>query len=263
MTSIQSLAAGRKDMLMIDPRIIQEKPGWNNRHNTQELADHIRNLAESIKVAGVQKPLTVYLENDVVYVTDGHCRRKAVLLAISEGAKILTVPCLVAQKGASEDELLADQLSMNSGMRLSSLEIADVATKLMAYGWTIDTIAKRSCVTAPWLSRLLDLRAAPTALKEDVYAGNVSATLAADLVARKGGQKAVEIVAEAKERTGKAKITKKDLPKPPPLLGVTPTSLLRDICDAEETCDLELPPAFDAIRDAIHSAHSYLERMGK
>jgi ParB family chromosome partitioning protein len=257
MASIQSLASGRKDMLMLDPRIIQEKPGWNKRHETPEFLEGIQKLSESIAKIGVQEPLTIYLENDTVFLSNGHRRRRATLLAISNGVNIKTVPCMVAPKGATEAELKADQLSRNSGVPFSPLEVADVASELLGFGWSIEEIAGRACMTVPWLNKLLDLRAAPEPLKAEVHAGKVSATLAADLVARKGGQKAVEILAEAKERTGKTKITKKDLPKPPPILGVTPTSLLRAIVEADGAGDDE------ALNRKIGEARFYLERMSK
>jgi ParB-like chromosome segregation protein Spo0J len=257
MARLQDLATGRKDLLTFDPRIIQEKVGWNKRHDTAALAQHIRVLADSIGACGVQNPLTVRLEGDQVIVVDGHCRLKATLLAIAEGAEIAAVPCLVAPKGATEPELLADQLSRNSGKAFEALEVADVASQLLAYGWSIEQIAKRSCKTVPWLNELLGLRAAPEPLKKQVRNGQVSATLAADLVARQGGEKAIETLAEARIRTGKDRVTKKDLPKQPPILGVTPTSLLRAIVEQDQGW-MSTSLAF-----SIQEAREYLERMAK
>lgn len=211
MARLQDLALGRKDMLMLDPRIINEKPGWNRRHEGPELDAHIRSLADSIKVSGVKKPLTVYLEDDKVFLADGHCRRRASLLAIQEGTEIMAVPCIVAQKGATPADLLADQIVHNSGKPFSPMEIADVAYELTGMGWTSEKIAERIGKTAEWIDKLLDLRAAPQPLTDAVKAGEVSATLAAELVSKKGGSGAAKAVAEAKERTGKAKVTKKDI----------------------------------------------------
>jgi ParB-like chromosome segregation protein Spo0J len=258
MARLQDLATGRKDLLTFDPRILQEKPGWNRRHDTEALAEHIRGLADSIRVCGVQNPLTIRMEGEGVFVIDGHCRLKATLLAIAEGAEIASVPCLVAPKGATEAELKADQLSRNSGLRYGALEVADVASELLGWGWTIDAIAKRAGKTIPWMEELLGLRAAPEPLKRQVQDGKVSATLAADLVARQGGQKAIEILDEARGRTGKERITKKDLLKPPPpILSVTPTSLLRAIVAAEDLGDDE------GLNRTIGEARFYLERMAK
>lgn len=260
MARLQDLASGRKDLLMIDPRILVEKPGWNKRFDTPQFQEEISQLADSIAVAGVQSPLTIYMENGQACVSDGHRRRRASLLAISRGVNIEAVPCIVAPKGATEAELLADQLSRNSGVSFTPLEVAEVASQLMAWGWSIEQIAKRSCKTVPWLNDLLELRAAPEPLVKQVKEGLVSATLAADLVARNGGAKAVEILTEARQRTGKTateKITKKDLPKPPPILGVTPSSLLREIVQADELGDDE------ALNRKIGEARFYLERMAK
>lgn len=210
MARLQDLALGRKDMLMLDPRIINEKPGWNRRHEGPELDAHIRFLADSIKVSGVKKPLTVYMEDDKVFLADGHCRRRASMLAIDEGAEIMAVPCIVAQRGASQADLLADQIVHNSGKPFTPMEIADVAFQLVGMGWTAEKIAERIGKTTEWIEKLLDLRSAPQPLTDAVKAGEVSASLAAELVSKKGGSGAAKAVAEAKERTGKAKVTKKD-----------------------------------------------------
>lgn len=245
MASIQSLASGRKDLLMVDPRIIHQKPGFNKRHETQELEAHIRMLADSIKQIGVQNPLTIYMENDQIFVADGHCRRKAALLAIDEGAEIKAVPCLVAPKGATEADLVADMLTRNSGKAFTPLEVADVASQLMGWGWSIEQIADRSGLSSAWINKLLDLRAAPQTLKDDVQTGRVAPSLAAHLVASKGGAKAAEIVAEAKVRTGKERVTKKDLEKEPakpsPSRSIPPMSiqLLKAVCEAETEEDLQ------------------------
>jgi hypothetical protein len=59
----------------LDPKIIQIKEGWNSREATDpQNSNHIAELAASIREVGVKKPLVCYMENDIVYVTDGHCR---------------------------------------------------------------------------------------------------------------------------------------------------------------------------------------------
>ena len=71
--AIKDVAAGRSDLYRVDPKLIQIKDGWNSREsNDPANANHVAELAASIKEVGVKKPLVCYMENDVVYVTDGH-----------------------------------------------------------------------------------------------------------------------------------------------------------------------------------------------
>lgn len=256
MASIQSLASGRKDLLMVDPRIIHQKPGFNKRHETQELEAHIRMLADSIKQIGVQNPLTIYMENDQIFVADGHCRRKAALLAIDEGAEIKAVPCLVAPKGATEADLVADMLTRNSGKAFTPLEVADVASQLMGWGWSIEQIADRSGLSSAWINKLLDLRAAPQTLKDDVQTGRVAPSLAAHLVASKGGAKAAEIVAEAKVRTGKERVTKKDLATPASTPRQRPAHVPMSVSLLQNICSATTP---EALEQAIQEGREYIE----
>lgn len=43
--------------------------------------------------------------NDVIFVTDGHCRYDAVELAIAEGAELSRIPVVVAHQGTSMEDL--------------------------------------------------------------------------------------------------------------------------------------------------------------
>ena len=79
--AIKDVASGRSDLYRLDPKIIQIKEGWNSREATDpQNSNHIAELAASIREVGVKKPLVCYMENDIVYVTDGHCRLQAVML---------------------------------------------------------------------------------------------------------------------------------------------------------------------------------------
>lgn len=84
--------AKSRDLWQIDPRELKFMPGFNTRTPRPGLEAHIRALADSMKSEGyyLDKPIAVYIaregDQEVKYVTDGHCRTKAVLLAIQEGA---------------------------------------------------------------------------------------------------------------------------------------------------------------------------------
>ena len=97
--AIKDVASGRSDLYRLDPKIIQIKEGWNSREATDPAnSSHIAELANSIREVGVKKPLVCYMENDIVYVTDGHCRLQAVMHLIEEGVEIKTVPVMVEDR---------------------------------------------------------------------------------------------------------------------------------------------------------------------
>jgi ParB/RepB/Spo0J family partition protein len=212
MTTFKEIASGRKDLFMLDPATIQKKDGWNVRESTDDLAAHVRWLADSIKEIGVQQPLTVYMEDDVVYVSDGHCRLDAANLAIAEGCELNAVPCRVEERYSSEADRVLSMVVRNSGKPLTPLEKAEVYKRLHALGWDEKAIAAKAGVSVPHVSSLLSLSAAPTEVKDMVKAGKVAATTATKAI-REHGTKATEKLAEAvvaAQASGKVKAAAKN-----------------------------------------------------
>ncbi len=111
---IKKIAEGRKDIFMVDPSNLVEDPCWNVRKKTPELTAHIRWLADSIKEQGVREPLTVWMNDGVPTISNGHCRILAVALARKEGAEIKTVPVRVEDRYASEGDRILSMITRNS-----------------------------------------------------------------------------------------------------------------------------------------------------
>ena len=220
MARLQDLAVGRKDLYMLDPRIIQEQDGWNARIEGAELDAHIRRMADAMKENGIGAfpPVVVYLENDLPYLTDGYCRRRAALLAISEGADIKAIPARAEEKGANDADRVLGILTRNSGLPLTSLEQASVIKRLLGYGWGEAEIAKKTGFSITHINNFLQLAAMPEGVKEMVKNGEVSAKTAVEQVRKEGGEKAKETLQTAVETAkaaGKTKATAKHLPKGP------------------------------------------------
>jgi ParB family chromosome partitioning protein len=205
MASIKQIAEGRKDLFMIDPRLLREEDGWNVRVNTPELQEHIEQLALSIAENGVLEPLTVYWDGETPVVTNGHCRRMATLLAISRGAEIAAVPVRVEERYSNEADRVLSMITRNSGKPLSMLEQAEVVKRLAAFGWDKKKIASKAGKSVQHIENILVLAGSPEELKRQVAQGDVSASNAVSL-AKKHGNKASEVVKDAVEKTGK-KIT--------------------------------------------------------
>ena len=176
--AIKDVASGRGDLYKLDPKIIQIKEGWNSREATDpQNSNHIAELAASIKEVGVKKPLVCYMENEVVYVTDGHCRLQAVMHLIEEGVEIKTVPVIVEDRHANEADRIFSQIVHNAGKPLTSLEQAKVFKRLVDLGWKQQEIAAKAGISGGRVSQLLELLILPAILQKYIIEGKASASM--------------------------------------------------------------------------------------
>lgn len=215
---IKEIAIGRSDIFRIDPRIMQEKPGWNVRTPSPELTEHIRRLADSIKEVGVKVPLKIKVENDIVFVTAGHCRLSATMLAISEGADIKSIPVIPEDRNANEADRVVDIVISNEGKPLTILEQAEAYRRLVGWDWSVAQIAKKTGYSDSHVKNCLALRSANPEILRLIASGKVSATLAMKLIAEHGEDKALEMLSGAVEvavKSGKKRATEKDTKKLP------------------------------------------------
>lgn len=211
MTQLRDLAESKRDLLMIDPRKIKVKEGYNLRDlTTPEAQAELQKLKGSIASIGVQQPLTVRLIGDDIFVVAGHRRLAATMLAIEDGAAINSVPCIPIPKGMGEDDLCADLIVSNSNDPLKALEVAAGIKRLCAFGWEKPQIAERCGFgSVQTVDNYLALLSAPEDVKSMVRSGEVSPSTAREVV-RKHGDKAGETLAAAKVQAaseGKSRIT--------------------------------------------------------
>lgn len=209
MPSIKQLSCGRKDLFLIEPELIKEKAGWNVRNDTDSLRDHIRQLADSIKEIGVQQPLTVYMDGEDIFLSDGHCRMEAVRLAISEGAEIRAVPVRVEERYSNDADRVLSLLTRNSGRPLAIPEQAEVVRRLLGFGWTEADVAKKTGYSRQHVGNLIVYLSSPQEIKDRVTGGEISPSTAISAVKAHGEAGAVEIVNKAVSRaneTGKKKV---------------------------------------------------------
>jgi ParB/RepB/Spo0J family partition protein len=180
--AIKDIANGRSDLYRVDPNLIQIKEGWNSREGTDPAnAAHVAELAASIREVGVKKPLVCYMENEVVYVTDGHCRLQAVMHLIEEGVEIKTVPVMVEDRHANEADRIFSQIVHNAGKPLTSLEQAKVFKRLVDLGWAQKDIASKAGITGGRVSQLLELLILPAILQKYIIEGKASANMVLQL----------------------------------------------------------------------------------
>lgn len=210
--SVKKAMAGcsSADLWKVPPARLRIKEGFNVRVRNKAYEQRVRRIADSIKANGYysDKPLAGYpaLEDGehVIYVTDGHTRHEALMLAISEGAEIAAVPVVPKPEGTSLEDLTVALVTSNAGEPLSPFEVAVVCKRLIDYGVEEDEIAQRLGYTKTYVGGLLLLMSAPRAIRKLVESGRVSAALAVDVL-KKHGSKAEEVLKAAAEQAGKDK----------------------------------------------------------
>ena len=201
MASIKEIATSKRDVYMVHPSEIHEKDGWNVRDETAEYLEHIDNLALSIAEIGVREPLKCYMENDVLYVSNGHSRLRAVTHAEKTfGIEIKAIPVLLEDRLSNDADRVLTLLTSNSGKPLTRMEKAKVYKRLLNFGWSMKEIANRSGVDISTVSSTLEINIIPEAAKELIRDGKVSASLALEAV--KEG-KLDELTAKASKTDGR------------------------------------------------------------
>jgi len=209
---LRDLAESKRDILMIDPRILQIEDGYNIRDlTTPDAQAKLMDLARSIASEGVKLALTVRLKGEQAFIVAGHRRRAAAIIAIEQlGAEIAAVPCVPEPKATSEADRCADLITSNSGEPLTPLETASVIKRLIGFGWEPDNIAKRlGWATRQTVDNYLTLLSAPQAVQQMVRNDEVSASTAVSVV-RKHGDAAEETLVAAKAKAtseGKTRVT--------------------------------------------------------
>jgi len=193
--AIKDVAAGRSDLYRVNPAVIQIKAGWNSRDAADPAnTAHIQELKASIKEVGVKKPLVCYMDQDIVYVTDGHCRLIAVMELVAEGVEIKTVPVMVEDRHANEADRIFSQIVHNQGKPLTALEQGKVFKRLIDLGWLGKDIAAKAGISASRVSQLLDLLTLPPVLQAFIIEGKASASMVIACLKKNNGDVALTVI---------------------------------------------------------------------
>ena len=217
-TTMSAVGASSADLWKVPPHQIVVLPEYNIRVRNEAYNQRVRDIADSIKVNGflLDHPLTGYVnrteDGDQIVLIGGHRRLEAVLIAISEGYEILTVPVIIKPgKGTSMEDLLVDLKVGNDGEPITLLEQALLCQRLLKFGWDPQQMAKRlGYKDVQQVGNLLTLAAAPQPIRHHVAMDRISASLAITLLL-KHGPKALEVVEKLVAGKGK-KVTPKDVP---------------------------------------------------
>ncbi|MCE0759478.1 MAG: ParB/Srx family N-terminal domain-containing protein [Pseudomonadota bacterium] len=219
-----STDVSKSDLFSVAPHLILEEDGFNTRgafcedyYERPDIKAGIRSLADAYKRGDYVPPIIVKVRDGKVFVREGHRRRRAILLAISEGADIRKVQVLEHKGDEAEQTLLI--ATSNDGLPLTPLERAVIYGRLARWGWSDQEIAERVARTAEHVRQARSLLELPLELKKMIQAGEVAATYAAELF-REHGEDAVSVLKQAQQETGdtpkkvtRKKVEKKNAPK--------------------------------------------------
>lgn len=219
-SAMKVAGAGSKDLWQVPVESFVVLPGFNPRIDTKQYKARIRRLADSIKTEGFYQafPIGAFAnESGQIIVRSGFTRLAAAKLAINEGAELETLPCVVSQSGLDDSDIAVSFIRDNEGAPLTIYETAVIVQRLTKFGHEPEVIAERLGFSEQHIQNLLGLMASPMKLKEMVANEVCSASLAIELIAKHGGEKALEkliAAAEGVKENGKEKVTAKDVEEP-------------------------------------------------
>lgn len=185
---LASLSEGRQDLLQIDPRKLNIKPGWNSRDfNDPKNIEHVDDLARSIVAQGVKQPLTVSWSEGKAWIEDGECRWRAAMRAIDVYQHDLkTIPCKSEERFVNDADKLLYQYIRNTGKPFSAMEMSNHFKRMLNAGYSGKDIADKTGLSAGRISQILDYQVFTETTKIMVTKGQVSASLAAQTVKEVG-----------------------------------------------------------------------------
>ncbi|MDR5805265.1 ParB/RepB/Spo0J family partition protein [Caballeronia sp. LZ001] len=198
---------GSVDIYMVSLDAIRLRPGFNDaRSSDPEYAQHVRELADSIKANGFyrHKPLTVLAAADgFLYLSDGHSRFAALQLANEEGANIEAVPVVNEARGTTDEDRIVGLITNNSGKRLTPYGEGLVCKTLIGRGLSEKEISRRTGFPLAKVLNVLSLVGAPKPIRDMVTSGKVSATTAIKTM-RQHGTGAVAALEKGVKRASEA-----------------------------------------------------------
>ena len=210
--SLKALAEGKADGIQkatyfkVRPDVVELEPGFNLREEGAELTEHIERLYHAMKAGAYIPPIDVSVIGDRVLVRDGHCRTRAALRLLQEGAEYLLE---ARQLRGNDADAVFHMLGSGQGKHFTPLEQGRGFLRLINMGHTVAEIAARTGMHRSTVENGLALAEAPAAVQKMVAAGQVASHTALKTVRKVGAEKAAETLAKGVEEAEKAGKKKK------------------------------------------------------
>lgn len=202
-----SKTIGATDLFKVTHDKIQVEQGFNERHDRQELQDHINGMVEFLRAGGDLPPIV--LDADL-RVRDGHCRHAAYGIRIAAGEIAEDAPIYFLPFRGTDVDAIALIASSNNGLALTPMERSRVYKRLSDAGLSNTEIANKVGRSRAHVDQMLLLAGATEEVHERINSGQVSPTEAVKIV-REHGANAGEVIKEAAEKSAKGKATGKSV----------------------------------------------------
>lgn len=183
--AMKSMGASRGvDMYYFPVDKLRILHGFNPRFDSPSYLAHIRSTADSIKQEGymVDMPIAGYVEREgdenVVYVTNGQTRARAMMLLKEEGHPIDKIPLIIKPKNTTMKDLNNALKKSAESQQLTPMGIAVLVMRSMAAGNDEEAAAKELGITRPYVRDLILLINASPLIRELVISEKITATLA-------------------------------------------------------------------------------------
>lgn len=209
MESMEFNKETKKDILSIDPFLIDVEDGFNGRKYFDPV--ELRKLADEIKAQGVLNPLSGRRNGERFILTDGERRLRAVKMLLNEdGIRIQRVPFLLESKKMREEDRLVHMVMKNTGVPLTQVELAGVYDRYIKYGYSQDECAKAFGVSNAYVSQTLALMSAPIEIRRALEKNEISVS-AVNTIKKNTGNKTdwVESVKDIISKSEGTKVTDK------------------------------------------------------
>jgi ParB/RepB/Spo0J family partition protein len=221
--SLEQMSSGRRGQFLF----YREQLSLPEDFNPRKKFKGIRELADSIlagttdETVGLQNPLHVrkILGTEIIEVTDGERRIRAIDLLISEGHPIGLIPCLPEQRGTTDLQRDLVPLVANSGQDLTLIEKARQYARIRdRHGLSGADIARHCQTTKQAVSNALTIldKASPH-LIDLIDSDKIAASTALEIIRQHPGHPDQDTAADnalaAAASTGKSSASPKHLPK--------------------------------------------------
>jgi ParB family chromosome partitioning protein len=199
---MEAIGGTKADMYKVHPSRIRIKEGFNVRYHDADFEAKVLWLMDSIRANGYDrtKPISgfVALENGehITYAIDGHRRIEAVNRLIADGMEIESIPVILKPRGTSMEDLTVDLYLSNESDPIDLYGQSVLVKRLIGLGMSEKRIAERMGMKLDKVNDLLQLAAAPSALRQLVIEKKVAASTAIDAI-KEHGDKALDVIQKA------------------------------------------------------------------
>lgn len=177
----------------ISPLSLEIEPGFNPReavvgvecYAIEPVKSTITAIKQAYKEGRPVEMIKVVARNGKYLVRQGHCRTKALLAALKEGASIELITVVLIE-GLSDLEEYLENLDGNQSNPLNQVAKAHGLNQAIRQGCTVDMLAQRYQCSGTAIRNTLKILDMPEPLQRMISHGKITKTLALEIMVQNG-----------------------------------------------------------------------------